>query len=274
MVYGETDILADLHTAGIKPGDGLFVHSSLSQIGYVVGGPRTLIQALLHTVGSQGLICMPGFSVDAYDPTEIHDLKIDVSRRDHIKQQVPGFDAALSSVRQNGSVPEAFRSWPGVVRSPHPTSSVLLFGHDAAKLSIPHDPYDWATGPDTPWGRLRSRNPMKILLIGVGWNRCSALHAAESMATYKRTVVRKIKLGHGPDAPWIEAPDVSDDLDTLFPLVGTEWEKTGNVRTGKIGNAEYKLTDYGLLVDFASKWISARNQADGLAQSNSQQANP
>jgi aminoglycoside 3-N-acetyltransferase len=109
---------------------------------------------------------------------------------------------------------------------------------------------------------------MKILLIGVGWNRCSALHAAESAAEYKRTVVRKFKLGTESDAPWIEAPDVADDLGTLFPLVGAEWEKTGNVQIGKIGDAEYRLTDYDLLVSFASKWISARNEANGLTLPN------
>jgi aminoglycoside 3-N-acetyltransferase len=109
---------------------------------------------------------------------------------------------------------------------------------------------------------------MKILSIGVGWNRCSALHAAESDAEYKRTVVRTLKLGTGPDAPWIEAPDVSDDLDRLFPLVGAEWEKTGNVQTGKIGDADFKLTDYDQLVDFACTWISERNKADGVPPPN------
>ena len=263
MVLGEQDIAADLHAAGINPGDGLFVHTALGQVGHVIGGPRGLIQALMLAVGAQGLICMPGFSEDAYDPVENLDLEINPDAHDHIRRQVPGFDPALSNVRKNGSVPEAFRRWPGVIRSPHPTSSVLLFGPDAKDLSVPHDPYGWATGPETPWGRLRSRERMKILLIGVGWNRCSALHVAESVAEHKRTVVRKFKLGIGPDAPWIEAPDVADDLGTLFPLVGAEWENTGSVQMGMIGDAEYRLTDYDRLVSFASKWISARNEANG-----------
>jgi len=67
------------------------------------------------------------------------------------------------------------------------------------------------------------------------------------------------------DGEWIEAPDATDDLDTLFPLVGQAWEDAGGVTYGKIGGAEAMLMDYGLLVAFASNWLSERNKADGIA---------
>ena len=171
----------------MAPGDGLFAHTSLGRIGHVIGGPRGLIEALIDAVGETGLVAMPGFSRDAYDPVEF--AGADVSAEDHqrIRDQVPGFDPLRSDVAQNGAVPEAFRAWPGVVRSPHPTSSVLVYGPDAATTAARHDPHGWATGPATPWGKLRDRPQMKILLIGVRWNRCSALHAAESIAAVSYT---------------------------------------------------------------------------------------
>lgn len=264
MVIGTDDIVTDLRAMGIETDDGLFVHVALGRVGYVIGGPRGLIQSLLDAVGPKGLVCMPGFSGDAYDPVDHLSLDVSADTHRHIRAQVPGYDPSLSNVRENGSVPEAFRSWPGVVRSPHPTSSVLMYGAGALTLSVPHDPHCWATGSDTPWERLRFRPRMKILLIGVGWNRCSALHAAESAAEHKRVKMRDIKLGQGPDAPWIVAPDVADDLDRLFPLVGTAWEETGNVDTGQIGDAECKLTGYDTLVEFARTWINSRNKADGV----------
>lgn len=248
---------------GIAPGDGLFVHSSLGAIGYVVGGPRGLIQALLDVVGPDGLIGMPGFSRDAYDPSEFISTDVNDLAKAKLRDQVPGFDPALSDVRGNGAVAEAFRHWPGAVRSPHPTSSVVLLGSDAKDLAIPHDPSGWATGPATPWGRLRGRPNMKVLLIGVGWNRASALHAAESIASHRRTKIRHFKTGPGA-APWMDAPDVADDMDRLFPLVGKDWEATGNVTVSKVGAAQTRLTPYDGLVRYAADWIGKRNAADGV----------
>lgn len=267
MALGAHDITKGLRDAGVCPGDGLFVHSALGKIGYVIGGPRGLIEGLIEAVGSDGLIGMPGFSEDAYDPVSRLELDVSDAARTALRRQVPGYDPQRSDVLKNGAVPEAFRSWPGVCRSPHPTSSVLLLGRDAQDWAQPHDPRGWATGPETPWARLRFRKQMKILLIGVGWNRCSALHASESMATHKRTVTREIKDGTGPDAQWMTAPDVSDDLDRLFPLVGAAWEDGGHVRRGMLGSAETRLTDYTALVEFGRTWINERNRSDGVPAS-------
>lgn len=261
-IVGSDDLVCDLRTLGVEPGDGVFVHSALSKVGHVIGGPRGMIEALIAAVGEQGLIGMPGFSGDAYDPVDVRGVTVDPARHAAIRFQVPGYDPERSSASANGSVVEAFRRWPGVVRSLHPTSSVLLLGPDARDLAAPHDGDGWATGPETPWGRLRDRPNMKILLIGVGWNRCSALHAAESVASHRRVKRRHFKSGPA-DAPWVDAPDVADDLDTLFPLVGAAFEATGQVSKSIVGGAQSRLCDYDALVAFASDWIGARNAADG-----------
>ncbi|MEM7507707.1 MAG: AAC(3) family N-acetyltransferase [Pseudomonadota bacterium] len=262
-VFGRDDLVRDLRKLGVEAGDGIFVHTALGQVGHVIGGPRGLIEALLDAVGPHGLVGMPGFSRDAYDPCDLNDWRPSTDKQARIRAQVPGFDPERSDVRGNGSVPEAFRGWPGVVRSLHPTSSVLLLGQDAQGLCAPHDPSGWATGPDTPWGRLRARPAMKILLIGVEWTRCSALHAAESLARHRRTKLRHFKTGPG-EAPWIDAPDVADDLGRLFPLVGADWEAAGGVTFGTIGRAEARLTGYEALLGFAAPWFDARNAADGV----------
>ena len=266
-ILGKDDLVGDLRALGLAAGDGVFVHSALGQIGHVIGGPRGLIEALVDVVGDDGLVGMPGFSRDAYDPADFLDIEMSDLEHARIRGQVPGFDKDRSDVRQNGSVPETLRSWPGVVRSQHPTSSVLLLGADAETYAGEHDPYGWATGPTSPWGRLMNRPNMKVLLIGVGWNRCSALHAAESLAKHKRVKTRHFKLGNQRDGSWIEAPDVADDLDRLFPLVGAAWESEGRVATGNVGGAASRLTDYRQLVTFASDWISERNRLDGVPES-------
>lgn len=263
VILGRDDLAADLRAMGVEAGDGLFVHTALGKVGTVIGGPRGLIEALTDAVSDSGLIAMPGFSRDAYDPVALVGADVTPAEHQRIRDQVPGYDPVRSSVAQNGAVPAAFLAWPGVVRSPHPTSSVIMLGPDAASIAAPHDAKDWAIGANTPWGRLRDRPHMKILLIGVRWNRCSALHCAETLASHRRVVTRRFR----HEGEWIEAPDATDDLGRLFPLVGQAWEDAGGVTYGKIGDADAMLMDYGPLVAFASDWLGERNKTDGVVAS-------
>jgi aminoglycoside 3-N-acetyltransferase len=45
------DLLNTFESIGIRKGDTLLVHSSLSSFGYVEGGTQTVIEALLASVG-------------------------------------------------------------------------------------------------------------------------------------------------------------------------------------------------------------------------------
>ncbi|KKL12977.1 hypothetical protein LCGC14_2530410, partial [marine sediment metagenome] len=47
----KSNIIEDLKRMGIEKGDVLWVHSSLKSIGYVEGGPLTVIGALMETIG-------------------------------------------------------------------------------------------------------------------------------------------------------------------------------------------------------------------------------
>ena len=251
----------DLESLGIRDGDGVFVHASLGAVGTVIGGPRTMIEAIIEVVGHGGLIAMPGFSTDAYFPDAIDRAQCSLEEIAAIEASVPGFDAEKSPTVGMGAIAEAFRTWPGTVRSHHPAVSVCLNGKEAEHYASPHS-LAWATGPETPFGRLRQRLNMKVLLIGVGWNRCTALHLAESLAEPMRTKVRRIK-SSSLSGEWIETPDVADDLNRLFPSVGQAFEETGAVTRGLLGKAETRVCDYGSLISFAAQWIGEANRVSG-----------
>ncbi len=87
------------------------------------------------------------------------------------------------------------------------------------------------------------------------------MHCAETLASHRRVVTRRFR----HEGEWIEAPDATDDLDRLFPLVGQAWEDAGGVTYGKIGGADAMLMSYAALVAFAADWLSERNKADGVA---------
>ncbi|PCI63795.1 MAG: AAC(3) family N-acetyltransferase [Kordiimonadales bacterium] len=250
-----------LRALGVHEGDGLFVHASMSAIGPTVGSARAVVEALLSAVGRTGLLAMPGFSTDAYFPPNIANEAMSRDVKTAIEDAVLGFDLEISPTFGMGVIAETFRTWPGTCRSVHPATSICLNGLDAPEFASRHS-LAWATGPETPLGYLQARKHMKMLLIGVGWNRCSALHTAESLADTRRTKVRRFKTGTG-NAPWMETPDVADDLDRLFPKVGAAYEEAGLVSSGKIGGATSKICDYAPLVSFAADWINNANIASG-----------
>ena len=52
----------DFVSIGIKKGDTVMVHSSLSSMGNVEGGAQTVIEALKEVVGVEGTLLFPAFT--------------------------------------------------------------------------------------------------------------------------------------------------------------------------------------------------------------------
>lgn len=65
-------IAADLRRLGVEPGMVLIVHSSLSAIGWVNGGPVTILHALKDVLTPTGTLVMPTHSADYSDPANWH----------------------------------------------------------------------------------------------------------------------------------------------------------------------------------------------------------
>src|SRR5689334_14049282 len=58
----------EFRALGMQPGDTIFVHSAYSTLsraeGGVDGGPQTVVDAILETVGAEGTLIMPTFNYD------------------------------------------------------------------------------------------------------------------------------------------------------------------------------------------------------------------
>jgi len=154
-------LVRDLRALGVRQGGLVLVHSSLSSLGSVVGGAATVIRALLEAVGSEGTLVLPTHS---WDEMEAGGRVFDAGR-------------TRSCV---GTITEVFRSWPGVVRSLHPTHSVAALGPLARDLVADHELAATPCGSGTPYSRLLDRDG-QIVFLGAGLNANTAFHTIEAL---------------------------------------------------------------------------------------------
>ena len=159
--YSRFDLARDLRTAGIHEGDILVVHSALSKVGWVLGGPQEVIHALQDVLGPAGTLVMPTFSFSLAG------------------WQLPPFDPWKTASRV-GILTDTFWRQRDVLRSHHPTHSVAAWGchaHEFIDGPLSYGPL----GTGSPLDRVREAGG-RILLLGVGQNRNSTVHLAEARA--------------------------------------------------------------------------------------------
>ena len=100
------DIARQLTSLGLRRGDCVMMHSSLSALGPVDGGAETVVDAIRDAIGSVGTLIVPAFRDNVWDkPEDFTNSDCDCSTADglcHSRQ--PGFQ---------GVIAEAVRRRPG-----------------------------------------------------------------------------------------------------------------------------------------------------------------
>lgn len=252
MLLTRSELKNQISAIGIKSGDTIFLHSSLSSLGYVLGGAQTVIRSLLEVLGDQGTLVMPSFSPQVSDPKSWNDRHIDENDLEKARIEVPCFDIRTTPTSM-GAIPESFRNWPGTIRSEHPQVSVCANGRLAEYITSPHE-MEWGEGKASPFERLYDLDAM-VLALGVGFNRITLLHYAESLVPKGRRKQRKIPMEVNNTRAWILVDDVGDDLDTHFPIIGDNFTSDGMVTKKLIGNALCSYMSSRELVDYAVKYF-------------------
>ena len=88
---------------GIKQGDTLLVHASLSSLGYVIGGPEALFLALREIIGEQGTIVVPSQTVEISDPASWQYPPVPEEWHDVIRNAMPAYSKDLSYSKAMGA---------------------------------------------------------------------------------------------------------------------------------------------------------------------------
>jgi aminoglycoside 3-N-acetyltransferase len=245
-IITKKELIKEFEAIGIKKGETLLVHSSLSKIGYVENGPKDVVEALLEVVGENGNLLMPNspnakFQIDYIRELDFFDVK--------------------NAISKLGGISEYFRKLPKAQRSAHPTEPVSCIGPDSDYLVGHHFGNITPYNQNSPFYKI-SEKAGKILYLGVTFDNAGTnLHTIEDAIEnfkypiyhneefevnilFENGTLRKMKTKvHNPEQ------SKKRKCDGLIPLL----EEKGALKKIKIGNAPSLLVDAKLFFEILIK---------------------
>lgn len=231
---------------GAQPGDTLLMHGSLSSMGTVDGGVKSVFDGMLLAASPDATIAMPTLWFAGHGKG-MYEKDFDV---DH-------------SIAYNGALAEGLRQDPRSIRSNHFSHAVSAIGARAVELTRNHGasgprPSPWterAFALSSPWTRLIEWNAL-YTFIGVSMNVCTLKHWIEG----------EIVLSYLNRLPEGERQSARDELlsmehrDCPWPWINmiklqSEIEEAGILKKTKLGSATLRGVRTRPLVSYAMRRV-------------------
>ena len=219
-----------LERVGVLPGDKVTIHTSLRAIGDIEGGAEGLLDALRGYL-CEGLLLVP-----------THTWLGLVER--------PYYDRA-ETAPCIGVFPTVAAFHPDAVRSLHPSHSVAVFGKDAADYVAQEKTFTSGTPTDGCLSRLYEEHG-KILLVGVGFESNTYLHAVEErlqipdrMSGNTIPVGMKDENGNIKKVPFrgYAVEGLTYSISVHYPVLEKPFFHMGALTYGTLGNAKVICCD-------------------------------
>ncbi len=250
MTVTQTDLHRLLAACGIRPDDKVTMHTSLRAVGSIEGGADGLIDAFC-TYLCDGLFLVPTHTWA------------------NVNKDSPVYDVR-STKPCIGTLPTVAAFRPDGVRSLHPTHSLTAFGKDAAAYVAGEE---MAETPAPMWGALSRlyEERGKILLVGVGLERNTYMHAVEERLdvpdrlnpeTFTATILDHD--GHTlASKPYHSHHATVGDVSLYYPNYKEAFEHTGALTYHRLGGATVYCLDAVRLTD-AMRTIYERSEGQDL----------
>jgi len=236
-------LAADLGSLGLRSGQDLLVHCSFGAIGWVDGGPATLLQAIREAAGPAATIVVPAQTPWTSRTSEaFRDLTagLDQDGIDQFVAAMPAFDPDSTPSHRMGKFAEHVRTCPGARRTAHPQTSFAALGPGAAAIASGHDP-ECHLGERSPLRWLYEADAA-VLLLGVDYAVCSAFHLAE------------YRVRGGAD---VRGADLDDgDFELIGAALEDDWrDHPAGPQRRYVGMAPSRLIPVRTAVNFAVGWM-------------------
>lgn len=260
QVVTKETLVQTLRDLGVTSDMILEVHSSLSSLGFVVGGARTVVDALMETVGPNGTIMMASQVGTNSEPSAWKNPPVSPDLYRQVRDELPPYDPKFSDLYEMGAVAENFRQRPGVVFSGHPSVSYAAWGRHAQSLCN-HQSVHFPLAEESPSARLYELRGY-VLLIGVDLDKCTCMHLAEYRTESRPICIEGAAfLNRSGERIWKKY--LNFDLDSSeFVNVRPQLLKKNMLRETTLGDCTISLVSAVNAVDEATKYFKKTSVYD------------
>jgi len=269
-VHSRQRLAADLRSLGVAAGDVVMVHASVKAIGEIAGGPDEMHLALKDALTSDGTLLMYASCPQYVD--EVGRGNLSPRQEQEVLDKLPAFDAATArAARDNGTLVEFFRTYPGACVNDH-VARFVAWGRQAAYL-FSSQPWNYAFGRDSALDRFVALDG-KVLLLGCDHDTVTFLHYVEHVADIpdKRIARFKVPVKEDGVRVWRDMEEYDTSAagahpnwpDRLFARIVDNYLAASGNRGGRVGDAPSFLFAARELLRFAMP-LMERIAADGDA---------
>ncbi|MCH4208438.1 MAG: AAC(3) family N-acetyltransferase [Solobacterium sp.] len=250
--YTKDDLVNALRKLGVGPGQILEVHSSLSTFGYLIGGARTVVDALMEIAQDGGTIIMPTQTGNNSEPSAWCNPPISPDLWQKVRDNEPAYNPERTDLSGMGEVVENFRHRPGVVFSNHPSVSYAAWGR-YAKLLCNRQSLHFPLSEESPAARLYELKGF-VLMLGTKMDSVTCMHLAEYRSDCRPIVIQGASVNEDGKRVWKKYLDLdidSSDFGKVLPAM----QKKGLVRESKLGGCEIRFFPANAAIDEATSYF-------------------